>query len=144
MNAPDNPTENREFEARTKQVFDESVDQLDARTRSRLTQARHAAAAQLQIRNGAPTGYWTRNYWMPAAGLVAAAVFVLVVMMPRMAVREPAAAATLADDDMPLLLDSDSVEMLEDMEFYAWLDDAALDAETTDDTGGRPVDPARS
>lgn len=144
MNAPDDPTANREFEARTKQVFDASIEQMDARTRSRLTQARHAAVAQLEIRNGARTRYWTRRYWMPAAGLVVATVFVIVVMMPRMAAREPAATATLADDDMPLLLDSDNVEMLEDMEFYAWLDDAALDAETTDDAGGRPVDPARS
>ena len=143
MNAPDDPA-NREFEARTKQVFDESVGRIDARTRSRLTQARHAAVAQLEAHTGAQARYWTRRYWMPAAGLATAALLAVVVMMPRTMTREPAVVATLADDDMPLLLESDNVAMLEDMEFYAWLDDAALDVETTDTTGVRPADPARS
>ena len=38
----------QDFEKRAQEVLQESVSRLDGRTRSRLTQARHAALAQLE------------------------------------------------------------------------------------------------
>jgi hypothetical protein len=39
-----------DFEKRTQEILEESAGRLDGRTRSRLTQARHAALAQLRSR----------------------------------------------------------------------------------------------
>lgn len=58
------------FEARSRALFECSVEDLDMRTRSRLTQARHAALAV-----ASPRARFTRRaWWMPAAGVAAVAV----------------------------------------------------------------------
>ena len=44
------------FEKRTKEILEESTARLDGRTRSRLTQARHAALGQLE--RPAWQGWW--------------------------------------------------------------------------------------
>ena len=58
-----------EFEKRTQEVLEESAGRLDGRTRSRLTQARHAALAQL----AQPARHWWRAY-VPAGAAAAVAV----------------------------------------------------------------------
>ena len=101
------------FNKQAKAGFDESVEQLDAATLSRLNRARHAALAEIQQ----PTRQWSR--WLPASG-VAAAVLVAVIVMPNPAgLDEPLPAAGA---DLELRLGEDSLEMLEDLEFYSWLD----------------------
>jgi hypothetical protein len=66
-----------EFAQQTKELFDESVDGLDAATLSTLNQARQRALATIT--------------------------------------------------DMEILLGEDSIEMLEDLEFYSWIDMADED-----------------
>jgi negative regulator of sigma E activity len=107
-------TDPTDFEKRTQEVLEESVGRLDGRTRSRLTQARHAALAQLEQ----PARHWWRSY-VPAGAV--AAVAVLAVVMWTNPVTQPPTAGPV--DDMELLADSDAPDFVddgEDLEFYEW------------------------
>lgn len=112
-----------QLERNAKLVLEESVRRIDARTRSRLNQARHAALAQASTRRRA---WWASFALMPAAGAVAAALLVAVVLWHR----EPVGTAPVARDaphataveDMDLLTDNDSIDLIEgwDGSFYEW------------------------
>ena len=115
----DSPTE---LERNARLVLEESVRRIDARTRSRLNQARHAALAAA---GGRRRAWWSSFTLMPAAGAVAAALLVAVVLWHR----EPAGTQPLALDgqhpaveDMELLTDNDSIDLMEgwDGSFYEW------------------------
>jgi negative regulator of sigma E activity len=113
-------TDPTDFEKRAQEVLEESTARLDGRTRSRLTQARHAALAQLEQ----PARYWWRSY-VPAGA--AAAVAVLAVVMWTNPAERPAASPV---EDMELLADSDAPDFVDDgddLEFYEW---AAGEVET--------------
>jgi hypothetical protein len=118
MSTGESPTQ---FERNARVVLEESVRRIDARTRSRLNQARHAALAAA----GGRRGRWGSFTLMPAAGAVAAALLVAVVLWHR----EPAGTQPLALDgqhpaveDMELLTDNDSIDLIEgwDGSFYEW------------------------
>ena len=110
-----------EFERNARAVLEESVRRVDARTRSRLNQARHAALAAA----GRRRAWWSSFTLMPAAGAIAAALLVAVVLWHR----EPAGTQPPALDgqhpaveDMELLTDNDSIDLIEgwDGSFYEW------------------------
>jgi cytochrome c-type biogenesis protein CcmH/NrfG len=110
-----------ELERNARIVLEESVRRIDARTRSRLNQARHAALAA----GGRRRAWWSSFTLMPAAGAIAAALLVAVVLWHR----EPAGTQPLALDgqhpaveDMELLTDNDSIDLIEgwDGSFYEW------------------------
>jgi len=103
-----------------KRLFDESVEGLDGETRSKLNRGRHAALAELQ------TGGRHWRQWAPAGGVVVAAVAALVVWTGSL--RIPELETPEVASDMEILLTEDSLEMLEDLEFYSWID---LDGENT-------------
>jgi hypothetical protein len=104
-------------EERSKVLFDESVGNLDGRTRSALTQARHAALAELE---GSRRTAW--RVWGPLSG-VAAAAFVLVVMFaPLRLTRESAEVAMTPFDDFDMVAEGDNIELMENLDFYVWLD----------------------
>jgi len=107
-----------EFERRTRELFENSVERLDARTRSRLTQARNAA---LNEANKAST----RRSWLAAPlGGLAAAVFLAVFLMSGRDTATPAGeAGTLPLDDFDIVADADNFEIIQDVEFYSWLAD---------------------
>lgn len=114
------------LQQQAKTLFDNSVEELDAATLSRLNQGRHKALEELQ-RPGLVA--WGR--WAPVAGVAAAAV-VAVVMINGPGGEVPSdGAVTVADFEM--LLEADSLEMLEDLEFYSLLD--AVDAEAQGNVG---------
>ena len=107
-------TDPTDFEKRTQEVLEESAGRLDGRTRSRLTQARHAALAQLEQ----PSRNWWRSY-VPAGA--AAAVAVLAVFMWSGPRTQPPVASPV--EDMDLLADSDAPDFVDDgddLEFYEW------------------------
>jgi hypothetical protein len=119
MSGGESPTE---FERNARAVLEEGVRRIDARTRSRLNQARHAALAAA---GGRRRAWWSGFALMPAAGAVAAALLVAVVLWHR----EPAGTPPLALDgqhpaveDMELLPDNDSIDLMEgwDGSFYEW------------------------
>ena len=107
------------LQKRAKQLFDDSVDGLDAATLSRLNKARHAAI-EASSRRLPPL-----LRWAPVGGLATAAAVALLLLLQSPAVIEPPADATIVD--MEILLSEDNLEMLEDLEFYDWIDLAGAD-----------------
>ena len=121
------PLDEKELTAQSKALFDDSVERLDAATLSRLNQGRQQALQE--IRDTGTAGQWAR--WVPAGGLAAAAV-VAVVVWQGMPVEHSAPAAGTATD-FEIMLSEDSLDMLEDLEFYSWIDTANI--ETSGDVG---------
>ncbi|HSG59359.1 MAG TPA: hypothetical protein VLA06_07500 [Woeseiaceae bacterium] len=118
------PTNKDPFADRTRELFHESVDRLDGATLSRLNQGRQRALAELD--RAAPHGQWLR--WVPVTGVaVAALVAVMVVNQPGQ-VDEP-----MTPTDFEMLIEHEELELLEDLEFYTWLELA--DAEASGDVG---------
>lgn len=114
------PTEHDEFAAKAKTTFDESVERLDGAALSRLNQARHAALENLE--NAEANANWRR--WVPAGGVAAIAlVSVLVLRGPEVDNIPDEAAA-----DFEILLEGESLEMFQDLEFYSWIDEAEFSA----------------
>ena len=114
------PGRNEGVSRQAKELFDDSVESLDAATLSRLNQGRQKALAELQR----PTGLVLRGRWIPATAVAAAAVVTVIVMRgPQV---DEAEALTAADFEM--LLEEESFEMFEDLEFFAVLDAVATDA----------------
>ncbi|HEV7608102.1 MAG TPA: hypothetical protein VGO61_12235 [Steroidobacteraceae bacterium] len=106
-----------EFEKRTQEILEESAGRLDGRTRSRLTQARHAALAELER----PARNWWRSY-VPAGAAAAVAVLVVVMWSGPNTGPTPLPGPS-ADDDMELLADAEAADFVddgEDLEFYEW------------------------
>ena len=92
-----------------RRALDRSVEDLDAATASRITQARHAA---LEAR-----GVALRRLWLPAAAAVAASAAVVAVIVAR----APEQAAPMVED-LELIAAPDDLDLYRDLEFYAWLD----------------------
>lgn len=109
------------FERNARTVLEEGVQRIDARTRSRLNQARHAALQAAQARR---FPRWRSLVLMPAAGAAAAAVLVAVMLWHR----EPGAELPLLEgqraavEDLDLLADSEGLDLMEsgDGSFYEW------------------------
>ena len=104
---------------RAKRAFDQSVDELDAATLSRLNRSRHAALAEASR----PGLKWMR--WVPVTG-VAAAVLLLMFTIRGPGELDPIVAPAT---DLEILLSEENIEMLEDLEFYSWLDTQELDGD---------------
>lgn len=102
------------FAEKARQLFDESVGSLDGATRSKLNRGRQAALAELQ------TGGRRWVQWAPAGGVAVAAVAALIVWTGSPQIDEMATPEVASD--MEILLTEDSLEMLEDLEFYSWIE----------------------
>jgi hypothetical protein len=121
---------------RAKEVFDRSVEGLDAETRSRLNRARHEALSIVET--GDPYGRWLRRSQrvLPVAGVTAAAMIAVVIWTGRPPVDDLTPPATASDFE--ILLAEDSFEMLEELEFYSWMElqaELGEDADTNDNVG---------
>lgn len=107
------------FEKRTREVLDESAGRLDGRTRSRLTQARHAALERLEK----PQRQWWRPY-LPAGAATAAAVLAVIIWTGPGVNTDPQPGGNgSAFEDIDLLADGeapDFVSEADDVEFYEW------------------------
>lgn len=124
MNGP-NTHDDEHFASEAKDLFDDSVERLDAATLSQLNQRRQAALAEVGTRDSRVQ--WGR--WLPAAGVTAAAVVAVVMMQGPVVVEPPAEAIS----DFEILLSDDNLEMIEELEFYSWLELAA--EESADNVG---------
>jgi len=109
-----------QFERNARVVLEASVSHIDARIRSRLNQARHAALEAASARRPA---WWRSLALMPAAGAVAAAILVATMLWHG----QPGElggteAQRSAVEDMDLLADGEALDLVEggDGSFYEW------------------------
>ncbi len=107
------------FESRTREVLGGSVQRLDGRQLSRLTQARHAALDALDKPARSP---W--RTWIPAGAATAAAVLAVVIWAPGVNTNAPMTASGstgAAFEDIDLLVDApEFVADADDLDFYEW------------------------
>jgi hypothetical protein len=115
------------FEERSRALFQDSVDGLDMRIRSRLTQARSAA-----IEAAARRPWYVRaGAWTPAAGVTAAALLGAVLWLGSPLGHHATVADQMNLEDLDLVASSeegsaDAMEMLQDdIDFYDFADKAA-------------------
>ena len=110
-----------DFEKRTRALLEESVTRIDARIRSRLNQARHAASAALEQPARRP--FWRSFAFAPATAVVAAVLLAVVLWVPRPGQMLPLAeTGSGAVEDLDLVADSDTLDLIEqeDGGFYEW------------------------
>jgi hypothetical protein len=118
------------IEARTRELFQESVEGLDMRVRSRLTRARHAALAAAAASHRRP---WLlqRRVWTPAAGVTAAVLLGAALWLSRPMGNHGMTADQPGLEDLDIVAASDegsgdAMEMLQnDLDFYNFADKAA-------------------
>ncbi len=120
MNMPD---DEKRMEQSAKALFDDSVERLDAATLSKLNQGRQAAIAEMAARG--PVRQWLR--WMPATG-VATVALVAVLMLRGPASIDVPIASDPALADFEILMGDDALDMIEELDFYSWIDVAEVDA----------------
>jgi len=96
----------KQFVGQVRQQLDRHADAIDELTAARLGAARRRALRQ---RGRKP------RYWVPVAGLATAAVALLavLVLMRTPQTTEPGWELWVAQDD---------IEVIEELDFYAWLD----------------------
>jgi hypothetical protein len=129
MNQEISESGQRALEERSRALFQESVDSLDMRTRSRLTQARYAAITAAD-RSSHRTWLLRMPVWTSAAGVTAAAVLGVALWFGGpLGHHAGMAESNLEDLDIVAASDEgsgDAMEMLQDdIDFYAWADKAA-------------------
>ena len=120
---------NDAFETRSRALFQDSVDGLDMRMRSRLTQARNAALEAASARRRPWLFGW--KMWAPATGVTAAAILGLGLWIGSPIGHQAATVAESNLEDLDLVAatdegSADAMEMLQDdIDFYEFADKAA-------------------
>ena len=116
--------QDEELLRRIRRELDQSVASLDGETRSRLSSARSKALASGQGRR--------RSAWWPAGGLALASLLVLAVMVTRLQPTGPDGELRVElledDQDLELVTTIEHLELLEDLEFYYWLEEGVQNA----------------
>jgi hypothetical protein len=104
------------FEQRAAELLRESADSIDAATRSKLTQARHAALENISTRPA-----WLDLRFLAPGGAVAAAAVVAMLLWSGV-VHGPARETGGAFDDIELLADADAYDISQetDLDFIEW------------------------
>lgn len=114
---------NHAWVGQAKALLEQSAEGLDAATLSRLNQARQAALAGSRPRSARP--------WFLPAGLASACMLLLAVAawhsyapsgVTRLPVLPLTATGGSNSGDIDLVSGDDSLELYQDLEFYAWLD----------------------
>jgi hypothetical protein len=106
-------TANDRFAERSSQALDRSLEEMDGATLSRLNQIRQAALSD--------TAASRLSGWLPAGAAATACMLVLAV---NFSLRESVDPITIESPlgDLDLLSSNEDLEMLEELEFYAWLE----------------------
>lgn len=103
---------------RARELLDQGTRELDAHTARRLQRARAAA-----LRGEAPSRTVRPPWLMPAAGFAVAASLVVMVVMLLPGTPERATPQVASIEDIEILFAQDDLNLYEDLEFYAWLDE---------------------
>ena len=118
-----NELDKNSWAARVSTLLDESAEGLDVATLSRLNRARQAALAQARPR--------AMQRWFLPAGMASACMLLLAVFAwhsygptgaPSLSEVPFTASASSSAGDIDLVSSDDSLELYQDLEFYAWLD----------------------
>jgi len=113
-----NEFDDQRWIGRAKDLLDHSAEGLDAATLSRLNRARQGALARARPR--------TATRWFLPAGLASACLLLLAVAVWNVHVRggaiPPELPLAAAGGDIDLVSSDDSLELYQNLEFYAWLD----------------------
>ena len=96
-----------EFVGQVRQQLDQHADAVDELTVAKLGAARRQALSQRRP---------ARQVWLPLVGLATAAAIVLVSFM--LIQQSP-----IQDADLDLWVASDDLELIEELDFYAWLEE---------------------
>jgi hypothetical protein len=121
-----------ELERQARNVFQASVDELDAATLSRLNRSRQQALALAEGRNRAG---WRWTVWAPVGALAAGVLAAALLLHSPSETGAPvqvAATATSADvqqEPLELLTAGEDLDLATeaDLEFYAWVELATAD-----------------
>ena len=112
---------------RAREVFDASVESIDAETRSRLSRARYEA---VEAADRARASSW--RTWVPAAAVAATVIVAVAIWRTPERAESPVAVAASGDsalDTVDMLADVEALDLVEnDLAFYEWLEVAGLDA----------------
>ena len=112
---------------RAREVFDASVESLDADTRARLSRARLEA---VDAASRARRSSW--RVWAPAAAVAATVIVAVAIWRTPERAESPVAVAVSTDtalDAVEMLTDGEALDLVEnDLAFYEWLDVTGLDA----------------
>ncbi|MGD9841959.1 MAG: hypothetical protein AB7F79_02375 [Steroidobacteraceae bacterium] len=131
MSTPDqyhgDTARDKALEQRSRALFNEQVANLDGHTRSRLNQARQAALAAARG-DSREEGKLASMRWLVPTGSVA--VLALVGMVSWQLLRpvdvattsEPQLVAVSTVDDLEIMTANTELELLQNMDFYVWLD----------------------
>ena len=111
--------------SQAKELLEDSAQNLDAATASRLNRARQGALAAARPRRMRPS-------WFVPAGLASACALLLAVAVAWHVPGVPTAfpdsqANAVGDSDMDLVSSDDGIEFYQDLDFYAWLDAQSQD-----------------
>ena len=102
------------FVEKVKATLNESDKNLDARTLSRLREARHRA-----LQADRPRAAWVRYGWrIPAAGVATSVALLSVMLYVSLPSRIPLGDAL---EDADILASSENLEISVDLDFYTWL-----------------------
>lgn len=111
----------KDFLDQVRDVLDQSTASMDAQTASRLNRARQQAL-DLGLK---PRSRWA---WPSLALATAASLTLALSLILRMP--DTASLPTAAEDlsqDLELLAGNEDLELIENLEFYAWLEQQSLD-----------------
>jgi hypothetical protein len=109
------------LEERSRELFKHSVENIDMRMRSRLTQARFAA---LEASAARPSALKRFGWWTPAAGVTAAAVLGVTLWLGGQH-GVSSADAQSKFEDLDIVASADDQDMLQDdIDFYEFADKA--------------------
>jgi hypothetical protein len=126
MNGQDLEPRDEALERRARAAFEASVAGLDEDTRSRLRAARHAAVARLASRRRSA---W--RAWAPVAIAASAALVAVLLWRAPAELPHPVASSGAAEsmEELEMVAAGDDLDLVaEDIEFYAWLEQATVEA----------------
>lgn len=119
------------FEQNVRRLLRQGSGDLDAATLSRLNRARQRALAELGAEPGARQEHHDRRpVWQPALAVAAVGALAVALWVGREPVPAPVppvpdpalAVAAGQAADLELVLAGENLDMIEDLEFYNWLD----------------------
>jgi hypothetical protein len=127
MNGHELEPHDEALERRAREAFDASVERIDEDTRARLRESRRAAVAALETRRRPAWQGWVHVAMAASALLVAVLLWRAPGESPQPVARSN---STEAMDALELVAAGDDLDLVaEDLEFYAWLEQAEFDGD---------------